>query len=109
MKVIHVKANFGGLVIGNNRILPGDYDITDERLFNAGEYLVANGHAVVTKDEPDALESKPVEALGGDIAELTKAQLVEKLDALGIDIPHNANKAKLVELLGDHDSSKSDI
>jgi len=105
MKHIYVKQNYGGRLTNEQRILPGEYDITDERLFGAGEYLIANGYAVVTSETVDPIEAELEEVLGDGLSpEPTKKELTERLEKLGVAIPHNANKATLIQLLADHDS-----
>jgi len=48
---INVLRNYGCWNTNERRILPGVYEAGDERLFGLAEYLVDNGHAVVTEDE----------------------------------------------------------
>lgn len=64
---IRVLHNYGGKPSGGRRILPGDYEASDERLFGLAQYLVDNGHAVITVSDV-----KVVDRDGDDKEEETK-------------------------------------
>lgn len=49
---IKVLINYGGFNTNEKRILPGEYDADDPCVFGIADYLVENGHAVVTQADP---------------------------------------------------------
>lgn len=72
--MIRVLQNYGGYNTNERRILPGEYDDNDPRLFGIGDYLVQHGHAVrvslttapggeVLVIEPDSQTAKVMQEL----------------------------------------------
>ncbi len=48
---IQLLHNYGGRRTNEQRIPPGVYDASDERLFGLAQYLVENDHAVIVESD----------------------------------------------------------
>lgn len=62
IKRIRVLKNWGGKPTNERRVLPGEYDIDDPRLFGAGLIIVNEGAAIATvvvDEAPDKDADKP--------------------------------------------------
>lgn len=83
---IQVLRDFAGKLTNEQRIYPGQYELGDDALFGAGQYLLDNGFAVISDDAVAEAEIETQESHAVDYSDWTVSALKDELEARGIDI-----------------------